>query len=320
MYNRPAMGPSRHVMMPLWSPIVAIVVGILALTTAVLVLDRGSYVATVRIERHEPPIDRAAHEEPPLLGGPSHTVPATRIHATYVLADGSLLRKQVYKGELRAVYQHATSEVKPGISCNVTLSDPRPESGALGMTVAIRFLAQSLLGGDSGPPSSEHLWVHGCDESTGAELAQVAARLDAWLVDGAHGMFEDRIGSRWRAAPWALLVLIAFLALVAPLRLFRIEIEAWPQSLRLVRRFGPVHRVIAEVLTSEIKAVRVAARELGPLTLHRPTLALGDNRVVELWPVGRIGLVRAFEARDALERLIAACPRGEGGAPFRGEA
>jgi hypothetical protein len=93
------MDPSRHVMMPLWSPIVAIVVGILALATAVLVVDRGTYVATVRIERHDPPIDRAAHDEPPLLGGPSHTVPATRIHASYVLADGSLLHNQTYAGE-----------------------------------------------------------------------------------------------------------------------------------------------------------------------------------------------------------------------------
>ena len=308
-------------MLPLWSRAVAIVVSILALASGVVVLDHGSYIATLRIERHEPPLERTAHEASLLFGGPTYTVPASRIHATYVIADGSLLHTQSYEGSLRAMYQHAIREVKPGPSCQIVLRDPQPEPSGPGGAVDIKFVLRPMFGGgrDPGPPPSETLSFHNCVEPTQSELGQASARLDAWLVAGAHGTFEDRTGSRWRAVHWAVLVLLAFFALLAPIVLFRVDVEVGSKSVRVLQRLGPIHRVVAEVLASEIRAVRIATRELGPISLHRPTLSLTNNRVVELWPVGRMGMVRAFEARDALVRLIAECPRGEGGVPFRGE-
>lgn len=103
-------------MIPLSSRAVAVVVAILAVATSAVVLDSGSYVATLRIERHEPPIERPAQEASLLIGGPTRTVPASRIHASYVLAEGSLLRGHAYKGELFAMYEHAVAKVGPADS------------------------------------------------------------------------------------------------------------------------------------------------------------------------------------------------------------
>jgi hypothetical protein len=180
------------------------------------------------------------------------------------------------------------------------------------------LVESTFLGLFESPAEEERrLWFSECDSST--EHATLANHLDAWLASGAHGTFDDRVGSRWRNLGVAFVPLSVFGAVLAAMLLFRVRIEADPSSVRVVRSFLGFERVSANVHAAEIKGVRVVATKLGPLTLHRLTLALSNHRVVALWPVPRPAMNRALEAREALLAQIVEWPREERGLPFRGE-
>jgi hypothetical protein len=289
-----AASSERIVMRPLASRVIGIALPLIALVAALVIVQRASFTATIRLTREAPRVVRP--DVQPTFG-------------SYTVEQGRLFDRSASTYSLNEDYSRASVNSV----CEIWLREPRARQDSTFETLRAWSFRHP-----AGVRTDTPISLHHCDPRLFAESDAMVDRLDVWLLRGTSGTFEERVGSPLRGIPLALLVVALTLLLTSPTLLYRVEIEARDTSIRIVRRFGPLRR-ISEVLKGEISAVRVDARQIGPWTFHRPTIVAGKVRPIELWPFGRLELDRAIKARDEIANLLERTgPRNaEGARPYR---